>query len=141
MQKHFLLPLFIVLIFLSGCTVLPDNSQSDLSGTGWTLINFEGRSLLENTAMTAFFEDGNVSGSASCNHYFGSYTIQGKQIQIEGLGWTEMACMNPEGIMDQEFQIMNLLSQANSYSVQGDMLQVNTENGGLLIFQVFEDLD
>ena len=141
MQKHFLLPLLVVLIFLSGCTVLPGNSQSDLSGTGWTLINFRGGSLLENTAMTAFFEDGNVTGSTSCNHYFGSYTIQGKQIQIEDLGWTEMACMNPEGIMDQEFQIMNLLSQADSYSIQGDTLQVNTENGELLIFQVIEDME
>ena len=141
MQKHFLLQLLVVLIFLSGCTVLPGNSQSDLSGTGWTLINFEGISLLENTAMTAFFEDGNVTGSTSCNHYFGSYTIQGKQIQIEGLGWTEMACMNPEGIMDQEFQIMNLLSQADRYSIQGDTLQVNTENGELLIFQVIEDME
>ena len=91
--------------------------------------------------MTALFEAGEVNGSASCNHYFGSYKTKGNQIQIEGLGWTEMACMDPEGIMQQEQQLMSLFSQAATYFIQGQVLQITTISGELLIFQYLEILE
>ena len=87
------------------------------------------------------WESGEVSGSASCNHYFGSYQAKGNQITINGLGWTEMACMNPEGLMEQESTIMSILSKAVSYSTEGGKLQIQVEGGDMLVFLPLESVD
>jgi heat shock protein HslJ len=139
MKKKILLITILLTLFLSSCGVLPLNKNGSLNGTSWTLISYNGTDLLPETAMTAFFEDREINGSASCNHYFGSYTAKGDQIQIEGLGWTEMACMDPEGIMLQEQQVMNLFSQAGTYSIEGQILQITTGSGEIMIFQQIDD--
>lgn len=139
MKKNILLILTILIFFLSGCGVLPLNQNRGLNGTAWTLDSYSGTVLLHGTAMTAFIQNGEINGSASCNHYFGSYTTKGDQIQIEGLGWTEMACMDPEGIMDQEQQVMAMFSQAEKYSIEGQILQITTSSGEIMIFQQIEN--
>ena len=119
MKKLLLISVLLTTIIAASCGSLPGSAKNEINGTAWTLISFNGESLIKDTAMTAFFEDGQVNGSASCNHYFGSYTNKGDQIQIEGLGWTEMACLNPEGVMDQEQQLMRMFSPGCSYRDPG----------------------
>ena len=140
MNKYLLIVLFLIALFLGSCGILPIDKSGGLSETAWTLVSYNGDSLISGSSMTAFFEAGEVNGSASCNHYFGSYKTKGNQIQIEGLGWTEMACMDPEGIMQQEQQLMSLLSQAATYSIQGQELQISTSAGETLTFQYLEIL-
>ena len=135
MDKKMLLISILLVLFLSSCGVLQIKQPDSLNGTSWTLISINGEGLIKDTAMTAFFEDGQVNGSASCNHYFGSYTIKGDQLQVEGLGWTEMACLNPDGIMEQEQQLMSMFSQTGSISIQGQLLQAATTTGDVMIFQ------
>ncbi len=135
MKKNNLLIIILLTLFLSSCGVLPINQNGNLNGTAWTLIRYNGTDLLPETAMTAYIGDGEINGSASCNHYFGSYTAKGDQIHIEGLGWTEMACMDPEGIMEQEQQVMRMFSQAGTYSIEGQILQITTGSGEVMIFQ------
>ena len=141
MKRNLLIILILIALFLSSCGILPINKNDGLNGTAWTLVSFNGKSLIPGSSMTAYFDDGEVNGSASCNHYFGSYQTKGSQIQIEGLGWTEMACMDPEGIMQQEQQLMSLFSQAASFSLQGKVLQITTSAGELLIFHYHEILE
>jgi len=69
MKKHLLIITFLITLFLSSCGILPITKNSDLNGTAWTLTNYNGTTLLSNTTMTAFFESGEVNGSAGCNHY------------------------------------------------------------------------
>ena len=135
MKKLILISVLLTTMIAAGCGSLSGSAKNDLNGTAWTLISFNGESLITDTAMTASFEDEQVNGSASCNHYFGSYTNKGDQIQIEGLGWTEMACLNPDGVMDQEQQLMRMFSQAATISIQGQRLQITTITGDLMIFQ------
>lgn len=123
----------VILLALSGCGILPGKSGADLDGTVWTLESYGGKSLISGTAMTATFEAGEISGSASCNHYFGSFQTDGDQITIAGLGWTEMACMDPEGIMQQESDLMAMLSKSISYQIEGGKLRLET-GGGELVF-------
>ena len=139
MKKKRLLIIILLTLFLSSCGILPITKNSGLNGTAWTLTNYNGTTLLSETAMTAFFEDDGVSGSASCNHYFGSFKAKSDQIQIDGLGWTEMACMDPEGIMQQEQQVMSLFSQAATFSIQGQVLQIITGSGEVMEFQQIEN--
>jgi len=141
MKRNLLIVLLLLALFLSSCGVLPITKNSGLNGTAWTLISYNGTTLLSDTTMTAFFESGEVNGSASCNHYFGSFKAKGDQIQIDGLAWTGMACMDPEGIMQQEQQVMSLFSQAETFSIQGKVLQILSSNGESLIFQKIESRD
>ncbi len=139
MKRNLLIVLLLLALFLSSCGVLPITKNSGLNGTAWTLISYKGTTLLSDTTMTAFFESGEVNGSAGCNHYFGSFKAKGDQIQIDGLGWTEMACMDPEGIMQQEQQVMSLFSQAVTFSIQGQVLQIITGSGEVMEFQQIEN--
>ena len=123
-----------ILLTLTSCAVFSGGLGNDLNGTSWTLESYGGKNLLDNSTMTAIFESGEVSGSASCNHYFGAYKIKGNQFSVEGLGWTEMACMDPEGIMQQEQNIMAMLGDSASYIIEGNTLLIQTTGGEELVF-------
>jgi heat shock protein HslJ len=126
--------LIAALFVLPACGIGSFNESIDLNGTSWILISYDGISPIEGKVMTANFEKGEINGSASCNHYFGSYRINGSQMSIEGLGWTEMACLDPEGIMEQEQIIMRILNEAESISLQGDNLNIRSKSGEILLF-------
>ena len=131
----------ISLLFAASCSILPGTGSDQLTGTTWKLISYDGNIPLAGKNMTASFDAKEIQGSASCNSYFGTYRLKGDQISIDELGWTEMACMDPEGIMEQEQTIMKLLSESSSYSIQGDRLQITTSAGELLIFQQLIGID
>ena len=140
MKKTFLIFVgLIILISLSGCGIFSGEAGSGLNGTSWTMESYGGKSLLGDRAMTAIFESGEVSGSTSCNHYFGSYQTKGDQLTFGGMGWTEMACMDPEGIMEQESTIMSMLSQTVSYSIEGGKLYLQIDGGEVLVFVPLEN--
>jgi len=132
---------FLITITLTSCGILPVGSEAELNGSAWILESYSGRGVIPNTTMTAFFEAGEIRGSASCNTYFGSYQSKGDQLKVEGLGWTEMACMDPTGVMEQEQEIMALLSKTVSYSIEGEKLHLQTEAGGELIFTALSPRD
>ncbi len=143
MKKNplFTLTIIFCLLFAASCSIIPGAGSDQLAGTTWKLISYANNKPLAGKDMTASFDAREIRGSASCNSYFGTYRLKGDQISISGLGWTEMACMDPEGIMEQEQTIMKMLSESSSYSVQGDRLQITTSAGELLIFQQFIGLD
>jgi heat shock protein HslJ len=126
--------ILLAIAFLTACGNISENGTIDLDGTSWKLVSYDGISPIEGKLITANFAQGEIDGSASCNHYFGSYKIKGNQITIEGLGWTEMACLDPEGIMEQEQQVMNLLSKAASIQVDSTQLSIVTSSGKNLEF-------
>ena len=130
-----------ILIFITSCGILPNKKAMDLSGTSWRLTSFGGKTPLSGKDMTANFDSKEINGSASCNHYFGSYKLKKDQITISELGWTEMACLDPEGIMKQEQIIMKMLSESDTFTIQGDRLQITTSSGDFLIFQQLIGVD
>ena len=123
------------LLFLAaGCLSPGSGRDADLNGTTWQLESFAGNQLLESTAFTAEFEDTQIRGDAGCNQYFGTYQVEGNQVTITDLGWTEMACLDPEGLMEQEQQILNLLGEVQSFQRENGTLQMTTAGGQELIF-------
>jgi len=138
MKKYSILSILIAILiitFSSSCSILPGNTSKQLNDTQWRLVSYGGKSPIAGKHMTAKFNSGEISGSASCNHYFGAYEISGDRIKIEGLGWTEMACMDPEGIMEQEQVLMNFLSSATEFKFDDNQLQISTTTGDILIFE------
>jgi len=134
-MKKILLLTIMLAILLASCGLLGKPEALSLSGTKWRLVSYGGKSPLPGKDMTAIFEDKGVTGSASCNQYFGNYRIKGGQISLEGLSWTEMACLDPAGIMEQEQTVMAMLSDAASYLIQGNRLEISTSNGKSLVFE------
>ena len=83
--------------------------------------------------------DGEVSGTAGCNHYFSSYTVNGDKVELGVIGSTEMYCMNPEGVMEQEAAYLKDLGQVDSFEIYGDTLTMfDAEGTRLLTFKVAE---
>ena len=81
-----------------GCSPSPADSSS-LEGTQWVLVTLEGKPPLTGTVPSAEFSTDQISGSAGCNHYFGTYVVSGSSITISDLG-SKLYCMEPEGMMD-----------------------------------------
>jgi len=139
--KHFAILGVAALILLSvaACTVpslpgLPGLPGGDpLKGTSWRLVTLGGASLIPGTTITATFEEGQVHGSA-CNSYGGSYKVSGDKITVEALFMTEMACMDPQGVMEQERRYMEMLGMAQTFEVSSGQLQIFSAGGEVLTF-------
>jgi heat shock protein HslJ len=88
------------------------------------------QSTLPGTKITASFaDDGSLTGSAGCNTYRTSFTLGRGSIQIEQPAATEMACAEPEGVMDQEAAYLAALPTAVGYRLDGDALSLLSPDG------------
>lgn len=114
-------------------------ADAELEGTQWVLESFISgdavSSTLVGTTLTAVFEDGTITGEAGCNGYGGTYTVEGNSLTITEVVSTMMACLEPEGIMDQEAQFLALLNSADSYEIEGSMLTIMSGDGQGLVFR------
>ena len=133
MSKQYGVALLLVLgsLFLAACG--GGAGGADLDGTSWRLVSMNGSSPLVGTTTTIAFSGGEVSGSA-CNTYFGSYTVRGGDLTIGTLAATEMACLEPEGIMQQESQYLSILATAASYEIVGSQLEITSAGGEVLVY-------
>lgn len=83
---------------------------------------------------TLSMQQGKISGMGTCNHYGGSYHLQGKQLSIDLSQQSMMACAEPER-MTQEQRYFELLGQVASYQLAGGKLQLlNAQGTVLLVF-------
>jgi heat shock protein HslJ len=99
------------------------------------LTSLNGKGPLAGTEITLSFEDGKVSGSAGCNTYFGAYKVEGEdKLTFSDLANTEMACLEPEGIMEQETQYLGTLRGATGLRLSDGELQIFSAGGGVLVF-------
>ncbi len=133
MKSSVLLAIVLLIIpVLTACA----GADEALEDTDWVLEYYgEEDNLapaLQGSEPSARFnsDDGQVSGSAGCNHYFAVYELDGENLTIRDMGSTEMWC---EGKMDQEREFMDILNMAESYQVTDDELRI-TGGGAILIF-------
>lgn len=85
------------------------------------------------TTITAkFADDGTLSGSAGCNSYSGSYTLDGGEIEIGPLAATKKACSDPEGVMEQEAAYLSALPTATHFRLDGGSLSLMAADGTLV---------
>ena len=124
-----------ILMFLTGCSGEAANSEDPLAGTSWDLLFYRKTTILEGTSITANFENGEDNGSAGCNSYFGTYQIEGQNIAFGQIGMTEMFCMEPEGIMEQETFFLNALSEAHRYEIADGRLTIYLSGQETLTFE------
>lgn len=122
---------------------LTDKAGHEPEDATWVLDHsvLDGHSepALPGTEVTVTFEDGviyargQISGSGGCNNYSAEYSLDGSSLQIEMFEVTEMGCVEPDGIMQQEQNLIEILNATPSYSVEGDELQLSTDDGDTLV--------
>ena len=85
--------------------------------------NGQGKKPVADTEVTLRFSAEKLTGSAGCNRYFASYqTGDDRQLSITDIVSTEMWCLQPEGIMEQETKFLQWLDKANSYRINDGQL-------------------
>jgi len=127
--------IFIVVFVLSACSGGLQTNQIDLDGSTWVLSAFSNDTAIVGNPPTLEFEGDMVSGNASCNTYGGSYQIKGETISFGPLARTEMYCMEPEGVMDQEQTYLEILEAAQRFELVENTLTIYSDSGRTLTFQ------
>lgn len=121
-------------ITLAACGGASTIAGDPLDDTSWILADYGGTGPIPGTTITATFEDGQVNGSAGCNSYFGSYQVSGDNITMGEVASTLMACMDPEGVMEQETTFMEFLTDAQTFRLTDGQLQIFRSDGEALTF-------
>jgi heat shock protein HslJ len=136
MKKSSLYRVLVSLSILAGLFVLSAcaTGGNPLEGTAWTLTAINGSSIVEGTEPYLIFDEDSVGGNSSCNSTGGDYQVDGNKITFDALFSTMMYCMDPEGVMDQEANFLNALSNAATFSISGNQLTIRLQDGGQLDF-------
>jgi hypothetical protein len=107
------------------------SGEYTLEGTTWLLDK-----TIPGSEITALFENGEVSGSAGCNTYRGTYrstrAVGRNTIKFGPLATTKMMCDEP--LMDQEELYLAALESATAYTIEGFALQITYPGGELLFY-------
>lgn len=133
-EKVFFYLIFAVLVLggmfaLQGCAAGSD----DLDGTSWQLTSLGTAPLLPKVPVTISFDGENAGGNASCNSYFASVSIKAETITFDGVGMTEMYCMD-EGVMEQESAYLQALPGEHEYHLKDGSLIIALADGTALVF-------
>ncbi len=128
----------VTLLALAACSGTGSTVEDPLDGTSWVLVGYGLAAVLPGTQITATFEDGQVGGSSGCNTYGGSYEVKGESISVAKIFMTEMACLDPEGVMEQEQTYLEYLSGVTTFRVSEGQLQMTRPDGETLVFRPAE---
>ena len=85
-------------------------------------------SPVADSKLTAIFTADQVSGSAGCNTYSGSYTLDGTTLKIGPLASTMRACAD-QAVNDQEQQFLAAMQNATTFSQSGNILTLKAAGG------------
>jgi heat shock protein HslJ len=128
-----------LLIYTGRPTDQPQGASEavSLEGPLWTLSGYANTrggltGPVEGSKVTAIFQDGRLSGNASCNTYGADYTVDGNQLTI-GLAITTMMMCEPQDVMQQEQTYLAALAQVAAYQIDGDTLTLVDANGTVLL--------
>jgi len=131
---------------------LPKAAQPALEGPTWEFLAFVDEhaveempaplplstDLLAETEITLALGDGTARGSAGCNTYQAAYAHEGASLTVEAIAVTEMACLDPEGIMEQEQRYLDFLRGVTAYHIYAAQLWLETGDGQALVFTARE---
>ena len=126
----------------TGGMTFAGSSPTALAGTSWNVTGVNNgkqavASVISGTNLTmAFGAGGQVSGSAGCNDYAGSYETNDDQIKIGPLATTRKMCGEPEGVMEQEANLLKALQNAAKFKVTGNKLEIRNADGALQVSAV-----
>ena len=138
--ENLLILICFFMISSSSCIVNNDELPSVSSAfedITWKLQYYRKSSAVEGVLATITFSDGKVNGSTGCNQFSGDYQVEGNdtgRLSISDLAITEMYCLEPAGLMDQEEFFFQTLSDAHRFEFSPDRLMIYQEGHEALTF-------
>ena len=129
-MKNIFLGIFAIVILVSCSSTATvkksGGSQPSIAATNWVLSD-----NVKGITPTLIIEDGKISGNAGCNNYFGALTSDTStgSFVAGNVGSTRKMCDN----MSVETNFLQMLSQANKYVVNGNVLELYKD--GLLLMK------
>jgi heat shock protein HslJ len=131
MKRYSLFILALLALVLAACQPGQGGGASggEISGVEWKLSQLNGSAPIAGRDVTLKIDGTQAGGNAGCNGYGGTVALDGAKVSFSELMQTEMACMDPVGIMDQETAFLQTLSQAASFSATADRLELKNAAG------------
>ena len=104
---------------------------------GFPTPRLEVMETLSDTGITLSIYESGVGGLGGCNSYGdGEFRVEGQSLTIEGLLATNMECVNPPGVMEQEMRYFDLLDAVTGFRIYGDRLFIHTDDGRAAVFEM-----
>lgn len=139
MKRVIVAVLMMAFTALAGCA--GSKPANPLTGSSWTLTQLNGHSLVLGSHIEINFEPDTFSGTA-CNHFGGQYRVEGDQFTVPGpMEMTAMACLDPEGVMEQEQEFGAALAAAESFQLSGNQLALQDGSGTNVLVFIHETSD
>ncbi len=92
-------------------------------------------SVIKGSNITALFSsDGNLTGSAGCNHYNANFQTKDDNLTISPVISTRMYCSEPKGVMEQETTYLSNLEKVKRYTIAKNTLELMNKDGKALLF-------
>ena len=130
--------IFAVSLLFIGCggskptpVTATEKTARTLEGTNWKLVSFGLTRMAVPQKASISFKDGQYSGHGGCNGVGGDYVLDNEKIILSAGFSTMMAC--PE--LDLEHKYMKYLNSVSRYSIDGDMLDLRSDDHILLRFK------
>ena len=122
-------------ILLSACGISSDVSGENLVRTEWELISLNGAVPIRGAAVTLNFFEDQFNGTTGCNMYYADYRVDGKMLSFGVTANTVQACLEPEGIMEQEAAYMEIMGDVITFGIEKGQLRLETLDGRYLLFR------
>jgi len=140
MRLSLLLLLFVVAVSCGSSSNDTRRPEENL----WEVASyFNGQELvspLSGTQLTLQLSlDEQASGSAGCNTFNSSATLDGNSITFGPIATTRMICDQPDGVMDQESAYLAALQKTAEYAITGNQMEFTDENQNVLVRFVTKD--
>ena len=95
---------------------LKTTDETPLLGREWFVEDIAGGGVIDRTRPSLhFLRDGRLAGDATCNRFFGTYTITGERLALAPAGTTRKLC--PEALMDQERKLLDFLLKVTGFRI------------------------
>ena len=125
--------IYLLTVLVTACAATsqgqPPAQNNALADTEWALVSLNGDTPIGDRAITLRFGETSIEGSGGCNTYGGSYTVSEDSLHLTDVYWTEMACIEPDGTMEQEQAYFQALMATARYQIDDDRLELYDEAG------------
>lgn len=106
---------------VKGCggPVLP---PANLDGTQWRILSINGTDVVGEPRAEVRFSNGDISGSAGCNRFNGTYVADGKRLTTGQLMTTRMGCPEPQNAQEVSFFALMAKPVSIRFTPEGRMI-------------------
>ena len=92
--------------------------------------------VIPKTEVTIEFSENGVSGSAGCNSYSATLSVEDSTITVGTATVTRAWCDDPERLMEQERHYLDIVSRVSHFLIFGDRLALQTDDDEALLFRL-----